>query len=316
MEIVSNPQELNQQELAKDRDLVVTIGNFDGVHLGHLKILRFIKEHAKSEQLKLAVFTFIPHPRKLFDPNAKNFLINSYLDRRKLIENEGSHYLVEIPFTRDFSTFSPAEFLDNYILPLKRLKKIFVGFDFNFGADQKGDFDFMKNYLKDKKIEIEKIPQFDTEYGPVSSSLIREKISIGDFELANKLLNREFFLKGIVEKGKGRGKQIGFPTANIVYDSDLIIPGPGVYVTQSKIGNMTFDSVTNVGKNPTFNNGSEINVETHILNFDQNIYGEKLKVSFFKKLRDEVKFSSVNDLVTQIDLDIQKAITYLNYLNK
>ncbi len=284
-----------------DRPFGVTIGNFDGVHLGHRAMLGEIKEDCKNLGLELVVITFNPHPIQILRPR-ENFLINSYDERRQLIEDEGVQYFLEINFTRDFSTLGPEEFLNDYIQS-ENLKKIFLGYDFAFGANKQGDAGFVEKYSKDRNLDFKILDEFVASEKGVSSSKVREQLKSGNVEVARKLLGRDFYVSGRIVKGEGRGKIIGFPTANISYDEARIIPQRGVYATRTIYRDQTYFSVTNVGLNPTFCERDSLSVETHLLDFENDIYGEFIKVEFVKRIRDEKKFSSVNELVGQIKKD-------------
>lgn len=310
MIIVKDLKEL--KTVYNENKIHVTIGNFDGVHLGHREFLSQIKKDCVKDHAKFVIVTFVPHPLKILKAHS-GFLINTYEERRDLLAACGADYLLEIDFTRDFSTLSPEEFLDKYIFSFDGISKIYLGHDFAFGANKSGDFHVAKHFCENKKTSLILQQEFKVKSASVSSTEVRNAISVGDFPRTHELLGRDYFLSGRVIKGEGRGKKIGFPTANLGYDKELIIPAKGVYVTQAKIKDMVYNSVTNIGVNPTFNTGYDIHVETHLLDFTQDIYGDEIKVSFIKKLRDEKKFSSVNDLVTQIDLDVQQTRDYFKH---
>ena len=305
MEVINSIAEI------KDVKFSLTIGNFDGVHLGHQEILKTIKAHAESRKEKFVVMTFIPHPSQILSPR-NNFLINSYAQRRQYLKDLGVDYLVEIEFNRDLSTLGPAEFMDNYILANDGLSDFFLGHDFAFGSNKSGDHNFIEDYCSDKHINVHILKKFikDSKYDSISSSTIRNEIDQGNISEANVMLGRGFMLSGTVVKGVGRGKQIGIPTANMGFDVLRKIPCRGVYTTQIKVNNQLWNSITNVGFNPTFNNNDETFVETHILDFDNDIYGQEIEVYFISKIRDEKKFSNVNELIKQINADIQEVRTY------
>ncbi len=304
MIIVKNLEELKQTH--GETKINVTIGNFDGVHQGHREFLSQIKKDCISENAKFVIVTFIPHPLQILKAQT-GFLINTFEERRTLLDSCGVDYLLEIDFTRDFSTLSPQDFLSRFIFSFSGIEKIYLGHDFAFGANKAGDFRVAQEFCKQKNTQIVLQQEFKVSGDPVSSTEIRGAISSGDIPKASLLLGREYFLSGRVIKGEGRGKKIGFPTANMGYDKGLLIPARGVYVTQTEINKMTYNSVTNIGINPTFNSGYEVHVETHLLDFALDIYGEVIKVIFLKKLRDEKKFPSVNELVNQIDQDSKAA---------
>lgn len=295
-----------------EQKIDITIGNFDGVHAGHLEFLHHIKESAQKDNSKFVVITFIPHPLKILKAQS-GFLINTYNERRELLEMAGVDYLLEIDFTRDFSTLSPEVFLEKYVFISKGINKIYLGYDFAFGANKSGDFHLAKKMADSHHVSLVLQKEFKVASSPVSSTQVRASIEKGDVENVHKLLGRKYFLSGRVIKGEGRGKLIGFPTANLGYEKDLLIPAKGVYITQVKVKNMTYNSVTNIGVNPTFNTGYGIHVESHLLDFSHEIYGEEIRVSFIKKIRDEKKFSSVNDLVTQIANDVKMAREYFQH---
>jgi riboflavin kinase / FMN adenylyltransferase len=300
------------EELEKNYNedkLQVTIGNFDGVHVGHREFLSRIADDCKKSKSKFVVVTFIPHPVQILKAQS-GFLINTYSERRELLAECGVDYLLEIDFTRDFSTLSPETFLKNYIFAIPGVHKIYLGHDFAFGANKSGDHKLAKDYCEKVNVQLILQDEFKCQGEVVSSSVIRSSIQKGEMEKVRSFLGRNYFLSGRVIKGQGRGRQIGFPTANMEYDKELMIPAGGVYITQTRIKDMVYNSVTNIGINPTFNMGHAINIETHLLDFSRDIYGEELRVSFLKKLRDEKKFSSVNDLIAQIDHDVKVAREY------
>jgi riboflavin kinase/FMN adenylyltransferase len=290
-------------------EIGLTIGNFDGVHLGHRQLLKKIKAECLKEKLLFVVVTFIPHPQKILQPEKERFLINSYEQRRKLLEGMGVDFLVELNFTRDFSTLKPEEFLSKYLLAYSKLKNFYLGYDFAFGANKEGGHDLVNSLCSGIKVEVQ--PKFELSDKTVSSSLIREKVLNGEMEKAKDLLERPFHLEGVVVKGEGRGKKIGFPTANIQVSQDLLIPQKGVYVTRTDYKGMTYNSVTNIGNNPTFKDTNQLHIETHLFDFNSDIYGEMLDIQFLKKIRDEKKFDTVNDLIKQINNDTIEARQYL-----
>lgn len=299
----------NINEIPSTSKIGVTIGNFDGVHIGHQHLLKDIRQKCDEKGLLFVVVTFVPHPQKILSPGRERFLINSYMFKRELLGKLGVDYLIEIEFNRDFSTLSPQEFLTNYLLPHPGLEDIYLGYDFAFGANKEGDFDIVRETCKNVNVTIQ--PKFEFAGQTVSSTLIRKLISNGDLKEVEKVLARPFRLEGTVIKGEGRGRKIGFPTANILISPDLIIPAKGVYVSRTTNKGMTYNSITNIGNNPTFNSDNDIFIETHLFDFDDFLYGENIEVELYKKVRDEVKFSAVNELVEQIKKDIKVAKEYL-----
>jgi len=295
--------------LYAEEKIQVTIGNFDGVHVGHREFLSRIHQDCKQTKAKFVVITFVPHPVQILKAQT-GFLINTFVERRELLAQCGVDYLLEIDFTRDFSTLLPEDFLEKYVFSFSGIEKIYLGHDFVFGANKSGGYELTKSLCEEKKVSLILQDEFRLDNHAISSSVVRSSIAMGAMEKTNSLLGRSYFLSGRVIKGQGRGKQIGFPTANLDYDKELIIPAKGVYITQTTIHEMTYNSVTNIGINPTFNMGQVVNIETHLLDFNRDIYGEEMRVSFLGKLRDEKKFSSVNDLVSQINSDVESVKKY------
>lgn len=283
-----------------------TIGNFDGVHLGHKEILAGIKEQCEAEGLSFVVITFVPHPTCILRPQ-DHFLINSYKERRGMLEKLGVNFLYEINFTRDFSTQQPEDFLATYLFSNPNLKKLFMGYDFAFGANKSGDFALVKDYSKKQNVDVYRLDEYQKGEHKVSSTMVRGFVRAGDVEKAQQLLGRNFTLSGRVTKGAGRGRQLSFPTANLEYLIERLVPKSGVYVTEVRLRTGTFGSVTNIGYNPTFNNDQLTRVETHILDFNNDIYGEEIEIIFHQRLRDERKFPSVEALINQIGDDVRSA---------
>ena len=293
-------------------EIGLTIGNFDGVHLGHRELLKKIKSECVAKKLAFVVVTFIPHPQKILQPEKERFLITSYEQRRKLLKSLGVDFLVEMRFTRDFSTLPPETFLKDHLLVYPKLKDFYLGYDFAFGANKQGGYDLVKDLCKPLSVEVEIQPKFEFNGKVVSSSLIRDRIINGKMDEVEELLARPFHLEGVVIKGEGRGKKIGFPTANIQVSPDLIVPHRGVYVTRTKYNGMTYNSITNIGHNPTFKETHHLHIETNLFDFDIDIYGENLDIEFLHKVREEKKFPTVNDLIAQIKADVEFAKEFLS----
>lgn len=292
-------------KIDEDGPFGLTIGNFDGVHQGHQDLLYRVREATSKAGQKMIVMTFVPHPIKIIK-GATSFLLNTYMERRCLLEKYGVDYLVEVHFSRDLSTLSPEKFLDDYILSIKDLKSLYLGYDFAFGSNKAGDHEFVTDYCKGE-CEVEIQPEFKLNNENVSSSKIRKVLLEGDVLKANDILGREHFISGRVVKGAGRGRQIGVPTANIEFDSDLLVPKRGVYITRTRYKDQVYFSVTNIGKNPTFKTDESVSVETHLLDFDNDIYGDEISVQFVDRIRDEKKFDSVNELIEQIKNDVESS---------
>lgn len=304
---------LPEIRISENRPVAIglTIGNFDGVHAGHRQLLEKIKSECRNKGLSFVVVTFVPHPQKILQPEKERFLLTSYEKRRHLLESLGVDYLVEMKFTRDFSTLPPDEFMKTYLFNYEGLREFFLGYDFAFGANKTGGHDLAKAICGPRGISVEIQPKFEMEGEVVSSTFIRDLLLAGRVDQATGFLGRCFNLEGVVIKGEGRGKKIGYPTANIQVSPDLIVPQNGVYVTRTRHQGMTYQSVTNIGFNPTFKQGRQIHIETNIFDFDTDIYGEQLEIEFLTKIRDERQFPTVNDLIMQIRSDVETARNYL-----
>ncbi len=285
----------------------LTIGNFDGVHLGHRELLTKIRSDCMSKKNTFVVLTFIPHPQKIIQPDKERFLITSYEHRRRLLRSAGVDYLVEINFTRDFSTLSAEDFLKSHLLTYPHLNNFYLGYDFAFGANKRGGFDLVQSLCLPRNVQVEIQPKFEQSGNIISSTSIRDLLKKGLVEDVSQLLTRSFQLEGVVVKGEGRGKKIGFPTANIQCSQDLIIPQNGVYVTKTHYNGMIYNSVTNIGHNPTFKDTKMVHIETNIFDFNLDIYGENIEIEFLSKIRDEKKFQTVNELIEQIRNDVDLA---------
>jgi riboflavin kinase/FMN adenylyltransferase len=296
---------LGELEIHGNPDIFLTFGNYDGVHLGHQKLLLELLQRSKHSKAKLVVMTFLPHPRKILQQDAQRFLISNYLQRRKWLEELGVDFLVEVPFNRGFSLQSATDFINNYVLTCKNLKKVFLGWDFAFGANKEGDAKLFKTICNPRSVDVEVMPAFKADSLSVSSSMIREALRAGSMPEAKRMLGRCFAIQGLVVRGEGRGRRIGVPTANLQFDVDLLVPAKGVYVTETNYKGLNYRSVTNIGHNPTFSSDKALTVETHLIGFSGDLYGEMIEVSFLQKIRDEKKFSTVNELIEQLNRDIE-----------
>jgi len=250
--------------------------------------------------------TFEPHPLVVLNEH-KNFLIMTTNQKRKALRNLGVDFLIEMNFSKKLSQQSPEDFLTKDLFPVANISWFFLGYDFRFGAERAGDFHTVEKFVKNKAITLIQLDKYVSkkEVAP-SSTLIREKIKSGDITKANDLLGSNYRLEGTVVQGDGRGRTIGYPTANLNYREENIIPLVGVYKTNAIINGSLFKSITNIGYNPTFINTRTIKIETHILDFTSNIYGETIELEFLERVRDEMRFSCRDELILQIEKDISR----------
>ncbi|HET6559517.1 MAG TPA: bifunctional riboflavin kinase/FAD synthetase [Prolixibacteraceae bacterium] len=297
----------------KAQNPVLTIGTFDGVHLGHRKIIDELCNRAKALSGESVIFTFDPHPRKIVAPGENNLRLLTTLEEKiALLEQSGIDHLIIYPFTKEFSQLTYEEFVESVLVSQIHVKFLVVGYDHKFGKDRKGDFEFLKNCASRFDFRIEKMDVLLMNQAHISSTKIREAIQHGDFDTANAFLGYPFTLHGTVVEGQKLGRKIQFPTANIeASDPDKIIPGYGVYAVKVKVNHQVFKGMLNIGSRPTVNhNADNRSIEVHILDFDSNIYGQTIELLFYKKLREEQKFSSLEALKEQLAMDKDDTLTW------
>lgn len=290
---------------------VVTIGIFDGVHLGHIAILETLVRRSRDIGGESVVITFDPHPEMILKGKAENHLFLSTMDEKKiLLERAGADHLIIIQFTSGFSKMPASDFIENILIGKIGTKHLIVGYDHHFGYHGGGNFNTVKDYAAGKGFIVERVEGFKSNGLFISSSLIRTALLNGRLDEANKWLGYNYSLKGIVVEGRKLGREIGFPTANIQpYDKNKLVPANGVYVVEALTGGRRLKGISSIGTNPTINTQSGIrSIEVHIFNFDGDIYGNELEIIFRYRLRDEMKFKNTNDLARQIRIDKDNAM--------
>lgn len=285
---------------------VCTIGVFDGIHLGHLKILNKVIRKAKKEKLFSLVITFHPHPLKLLKPRQEIPLLISLKHRLLIMERLGIDYCFIINFNKKFSKMSPLYFLKNILSQRLKVKILFLGENFRFGRGQEGDVNLLKKMSKEFGIELVIISPIKHRNKIISSSWIREELRLGNLNLVSYLLGRPYSIYGRVIKGEGRGKSLGFPTANLNIEHEAL-PPCGVYLAKTHLKEEIYPSLLYIGKRPTFSKKSDYNVEVYLLDFKDNLYGKYLEVEIIKKIRPEKKFDKISSLVSAIEKDVRFA---------
>jgi len=292
---------------------VVTIGTFDGVHVGHKKIINRLVNIAKEEKLQAIVLTFFPHPRMVVQKDTSIKMINTIDEKSDLLESEGVDHLVVKKFTKDFSRLSAQEYVRDILVNTLHVKHIIIGYDHHFGRNRTANIDDLKAFGDIYDFKVTEISAQDINEVTVSSTKIRKALNEGDIKSANAFLGYNFMLTGTVIKGKGLGKKIGFPTANIkIEESYKLIPKKGVYVVKSQIDeNTTLYGMMNIGTNPTVN-GTTQSIEVNFFDFSKSIYDTQVKIEILERLRDEQKFNSIEDLKTQLGLDMKNSKYFLN----
>lgn len=286
-----------------ERQTVVTIGTFDGVHVGHRKIIERLVNSANANNLDSVVLTFFPHPRMVLQQESGIQLINTIEERKRLLEKTGIDHLVIHPFTHQFSRLTALEFVRDILVTKLKAKKIIIGYDHRFGRNRTADINDLRNFGKDFGFEVEEISQQDVEQVAVSSTKIRNALLEGKVERANMYLQNPFTLVGTIVKGRGIGKDLGFPTANVDIAEDYkLIPKNGVYVVSARIDGEQVYGMMNIGTNPTVG-GKEETIEANFFQLDKDLYGRKLEIEMLVRIRDEKKFDSVEDLMVAMKQD-------------
>ncbi|PZD78504.1 bifunctional riboflavin kinase/FAD synthetase [Mesonia sp. K7] len=294
---------------------VVTIGTFDGVHIGHQKILSRLIKTAKKENLDAVVLTFFPHPRMVLQKDVEIKLINTIDERIAILKSFGVDEILVYPFSHEFSRLTAREYVEEILVKKLKAKKVIIGYDHRFGRNRAADINDLKQLGKEFRFTVEEISKQDVDEVAVSSTKIRKAILEGDFDTANKYLGKPFVINGKVEKGESVGKKLGFPTANIkISESYKIIPKKGVYVVQSQIEGKNFFGMMNIGNNPTFENRKP-SIEVYFLHFDGNLYDKSIQIEVLTRIRDEKKFHSVELLVEAMQQDLKFTENYIQNLN-
>lgn len=294
---------------------VVTIGTFDGLHLGHQKVINRLIEIARSHGGESVVFTFYPHPRLVIAPQETNLrLLTTLEEKKELFARSGIDHLIIFPFTQEFSQLTYSEFVEQILVKKMHTHCLVVGYDHRFGKNREGGFEYLQECAEEFGFEIEKLEVLLVDEAHVSSTRIREALEKGDVALANKFLGYRFTLHGTVVEGQRVGRKLGFPTANIVAsDPHKLIPGYGVYAVEVLISGKRYGGMLNIGSRPTFNkNADNRSIEVHIFDFSGDLYNKEITLIFVGKIRDEQKFSGVEALAEQLKKDKIAALKILS----
>ncbi|WP_419213569.1 bifunctional riboflavin kinase/FAD synthetase [Maribacter sp. X9] len=290
---------------------VITIGTFDGVHIGHRKILDKIINHAKNTALKSAVLTFFPHPRMVLQKDADIKLLNTVDEKIAILERLGLDILIIHPFTMEFSRLTATEFVRDILVNTLNIKKVIIGYDHRFGRNRNANITDLIAFGNALDFSVDEIPAQEIDAVSVSSTKIRKALEAGDIETANSYLGYEYMLTGTIVRGKGNGKKLGFPTANLsIAESYKLIPKNGAYTVKSTLNGETVYGMMNIGFNPTLN-GTEKSVEVNFFDFDADLYGKKIQVDILARLREEHKFESVDALKGQLAKDKKKSLEFI-----
>lgn len=294
------------------QETYVTIGTFDGVHIGHQKILENLVNQAKKDNKKSVLLTFFPHPRMVLQKEVSIKLINTIKERSALLNKTGLDYLIIHPFSKDFSRLTALDFVRDILVNSLKTSKLIIGYDHHFGKNREGNIEQLTEYSYLYDFSVEEIPAQDIDSISVSSTKIRKALSGGELKTANKYLGYNFSLTGTVVKGNRLGNTIGFPTANISIEEDYkLIPKTGVYVVMSVIDTKTVYGMMNIGNRPTVNGGNQT-IEVNFFDFNEDLYGKTLTIDLLYFLRDEQKYESIDKLTSQLKQDKQNAKRFLS----
>lgn len=294
---------------------ILTIGTFDGVHIGHQKILKHIVALAQKEGLVPTVLTLFPHPRMVLQKDDNIKLLNTIDERIQLLKNIGIERVIVKEFTKEFANLSAKDYVEQILVKELNTKQIVIGYDHHFGKNRSANIDDLKIFAKKFNFKVEEISAQEIEDVTVSSTKIRKALDNGNIEVANAYLDYNYFISGEVVKGKGIGRTLDYPTANIrIKESYKLIPRDGVYVVKSVIDNATVFGMMNIGTNPTVS-GKARSIEVHFFDFDKDIYGNVLKIEFLHWLRSEQKFENLDALKKQLSNDMTNALEHIKTIN-
>lgn len=308
MEVFTNIKNINIDRSA------VCVGTFDGLHQGHKVVINKTIEQAKRLDAKSVVFTFWPHPQEIIKPDKPVYYLNTFQEKIDLFSETGIDYLVLFPFSKAFSNLSSMDFIKDYLIDQLKMNFFVIGYDHQFGKEREGKYEKMVDCAKSLNFGIERIEQQAISEEFVSSTKIRTCLKDGKIEIANQLLGYNYFTSGEVIKGRQIGSSIGFPTANVRIAPNKIMPKNGVYCIEAKIGDRSFFGVANIGYKPTVEKDRSLSLEVHLFDFYEDIYGQNVKIHFFKSIRSEIKFDNLDLLQKQIQQDKQTALDYFKSL--
>jgi len=308
--VTNNPVEKELAGLSPSKDMLLTIGVFDGVHLGHKYLLSQLKERAHQEDCLSGVITFRRHPQAVLSPQTRLPCLTDLMQRKKLLKDEGIDTIVTLSFTREMAQLSPHQFV-GLLKKYLGMCGLVIGPDFALGQNREGDADALRALGKDIGFSVTVVPPVLINGEVVSSTAIRNALAEGDVKKVNNLIGRPFSLHGRVVAGAGRGRGLGFPTANLDIDSQQALPPDGVYAAWANVDNKAYHSVINIGKRPTFGS-NERAVEVYILDYHGELYGRRLKIDIIERLRSEERFDTAEELRKQMAEDVRRGETVLN----
>ncbi len=305
---------INSIEDAKIKGSVVTVGTFDGLHLGHKKILTILKKKSEELNLKSVVFTFWPHPRFVLGKAENLELLNTLTEKIQLLEDIGIDYLLSVNFTKEFASQSSYEFVKNILVNALNVKHLVLGYDHHFGKNREGRFSKLKSCADEFGFSVEQVSALKGVNENISSTKIRNLLKQGDIKKANSYLGYKYFAVGTVVSGNKIGRTIGFPTANILLPDYKLTPKTGVYAVNVFVDNKEYAGMLNIGHRPTIksNTDKQKTIEVHIFDFNKDVYKKEIKISFVDRIRDEIEFENIQELKNQLEKDKKEVKSILN----
>lgn len=291
---------------------MVTIGTFDGVHVGHKKIIKKLVANARANSLRSTILTFFPHPRMVLQQSSDLKLLNTLEEKMEILDATGLEQLIIHPFTKDFSRMTAEEYVRDVLVGALKAKKVIIGYDHRFGRNRTATIEDLRVYGERYGFEVEQISVEEVDEVSVSSTKIRRALSEGDVATANQYLGYNYMLSGTITRGKGLGRQLDFPTANLhITETYKLVPENGVYVVKSRVDSREVYGMMNIGYNPTVD-GTEKTIEVHLFDFDEDLYEKPLRVELLHRLRDETRFDSIDELKQQLRKDKERSLAYIS----
>ncbi len=302
----------NLKSYSSEKESVLTIGTFDGIHIGHNKILKTLVEESKKNKLSSLIITFFPHPRMILQKSNEIKMIDTIDEKIHLLEKAGIDNLIIHPFDHNFSKIRAKDFVEDILVNKLKIKQIIIGYDHRFGKDREASVEDLKKFGLDYMFNVNEIPAQEIDSIAISSTKIREAILTGEIKKCNEFLGRNFMLTGKVVYGEGLGKKMNFPTANIkIKENYKIIPKNGVYLVKTALNSNIYFGMMNIGVRPTVG-GKNKSLEIHFFNFKDNIYNKTISIEIISKIRDEEKFSSIDELKIQLKKDEEFCLRIIN----
>jgi riboflavin kinase/FMN adenylyltransferase len=302
-------------EITKNENSVITLGTFDGLHLGHQKIIETVVEKATKINGKSVLITFDPHPRKIISPDYKLELISTLTEKIEVLDSLGIDNIFIINFTKEFSQQSPEEFINKFLVEGIGVKEVVIGYDHHFGKGRGGNIDILKKMGKEAGFEVTAVSECSVGDKIISSTKIRNLINDGDLNVVSKMLGRLYSFNGTVVHGDDRGKKLGFPTANLKLDDESkILPNIGIYAVECILDDEKYYGLLSIGKRPTFHESGDIVPEVYLFDFEKDIYNKVLKVKVVERIREEKKFNSAEELIVQMKKDEEIGLAILSKL--